>query len=331
MIPRNSQRDLVALFTLFFYFLTPEVCSLYAQDPVEGKNDTVPAFYDQNETCLRCHGNIKYTYTNVESGKEITAPMCDNNRVDRQSFYASNHKNLACSDCHSAEYDSFPHPGTLRMEYVYNCTDCHGFDQQYADYHFADIEMEFKQSIHYTANADAFTCWKCHNPHIYKSTYRKSENIRESVAYDNHICLSCHSDFDQFQLLTSRNEIDILKEHDWLPKQRLHFSQVRCIECHTRPNDSLLVAHMVMSKDKAVKRCVECHSGNSLLASTLYKYQAKENRKRAGFLNAAILNDAFVIGANRNVFLNKISIIFFFITIGLILIHMLLRIKFKKG
>jgi hypothetical protein len=331
MISRNSQCGLVLLFAISFYCLISKVGLIYAQDPLEGKAEAAPAFYDQNETCLRCHGNIKYTYINADNGKEVTALMCDNRLVNRDDFYAANHKNLACTDCHSAEYDSFPHPGRLRMEYIYNCTDCHGFDQQYANYHFADIEMEFKQSIHYTANVDAFTCWKCHNPHTYKSTYRNSENIRESVAYDNHICLNCHSDFDQFQLLTSRNEIDIIQEHDWLPKQRLHFSQVRCIECHTRPNDSLLVAHMVVPKDNAVKRCVECHSENSLLVSSLYKYQAKENRTRAGFLNASILNEAFVIGANRNVFLNKVSIIFFFITIGLILIHLVLRMKFKKG
>jgi hypothetical protein len=86
-----------------------------------------------------------------------------------------------------------------------------------------------------------------------------------------------------------------------------------------------------MPKEKAVKRCVECHSQNSLLMVSLYKYQAKENRTQAGFLNAIILNNAFVIGANRNVVLNKVSSIVFFATLGLLLLHLVLRMNYKKN
>jgi hypothetical protein len=86
-----------------------------------------------------------------------------------------------------------------------------------------------------------------------------------------------------------------------------------------------------MPKEKAVKRCVECHSQNSLLMSSLYKYQAKENKTQAGFLNAIILNNAFVIGANRNIVLNRVSVIVFLCTMGLLLIHLALRMKYKKN
>jgi hypothetical protein len=96
-------------------------------------------------------------------------------------------------------------------------------------------------------------------------------------------------------------------------------------------NDSLLVAHRIMPKEKAVKRCVECHSQNSLLTSSLYKYQARENRIRAGFMNAIILNNAFVIGANRNAWLNKLSVVIFIITVLFLLVHfVLLRIRKKR-
>jgi hypothetical protein len=297
------------------------------------ESDTIgkkSAFYEQNEKCLRCHGSSKYTYYNKVSNKEIVAMMCDNRVINRNEFYTANHKSFACTDCHAAEYDSFPHPGNLRMESQYTCIDCHGNDEKFAKFNFEKIEKEFQQSTHYTANSDAFTCWKCHSPHSYKINIRDSKNISQSIAYDNQICLHCHSDFERFQLLTNRKEIDLIQKHEWLPNQALHFTQVRCIECHARPNDSLLVAHRIMPKEKAVKRCVECHSQNSLLMSSLYKYQVKENRTQAGFLNAIILNNAFVIGANRNVMLNRISIVIFLITLGLVIVHFILTRITKK-
>jgi len=292
---------------------------------------TKSAFYDQNEQCFRCHGNSKYTYFNPVSEKDVSATMCENRVIHRNEFYTANHRSFACVDCHAAEYDTFPHPGQLRMEAPYNCIDCHGYDEQYAQYHFEEIEEEFQQSTHYTANGDAFTCWKCHNPHTYRINIRNSTSMQQSIAYDNQICLNCHSDFERFQLLSDREEINLIQKHEWLPNQGLHFSQVRCIECHARLNDSLMVAHRIMPKDKSVKRCVECHSQNSLLMSSLYKFQAKESRSDAGFLNSIILNDAFVIGANRNIILNRISLIVFFASLGLMLMHLLLRMIFKRN
>jgi len=308
--------------------------SVAVQAAQKAENDTIgkkSIFYDQNEKCFQCHGSSKYTYYNKVSDTEVAAMMCDNRVVRRDEFYSANHKSFACTDCHAAEYDSFPHPGQLRMESQYNCIDCHGNDEKYAKFNFEKIETEFQQSIHYNNNGDAFTCWKCHNPHSYKISIRNTKDITQSIAYDNQICLNCHSDFERFQLLTDKKEINLIQKHEWLPNQALHFSQVRCIECHARPNDSLLVAHLIMPKAKAVKRCVECHSQNSLLMVSLYKYQAKENRTQAGFLNAIILNNAFVIGANRNIVLNKISSIAFFATLGLLLLHLVFRMNYKKN
>jgi len=85
-------------------------------------------FFEQNERCFRCHGSSKYTYFNQVSEKDVSAIMCENRVIERPDFYAANHKTFACVDCHAAAYDSFPHPGRLRMESVYNCLDCHGYD-----------------------------------------------------------------------------------------------------------------------------------------------------------------------------------------------------------
>jgi hypothetical protein len=164
-----------------------------------------------NERCLKCHGQGKYEYKNETLGTQINALMCSERIVHREEFYKSNHKNFSCTDCHSEQYTTFPHPGELRMEQKLNCIDCHGGDEKFAQYHFEEVDSEYIQSTHYKLEKDGFSCWKCHNPHSYKINLRNSENIKETILYDNSICLSCHSNFDHFQLLTDREEINILK------------------------------------------------------------------------------------------------------------------------
>jgi hypothetical protein len=60
--------------------------------------------------------------------------------------------------------------------------------------------------------------------------------------------------------------------------------------------------------------------------ATLYKFQSLEARNEYGFINAVVMNEAYVIGANRNYFLNLISVIIFGLTFFGMLVHIALRI-----
>lgn len=283
-------------------------------------------YVNENEYCLRCHGELKYTIEDPELGKTLTEQMCICNFIDRDAYYTGVHKAFACGDCHSYGFEEFPHTIEVRMEEMLVCMDCHGYDESFAQYHFEDIEAEFSESTH---NMEDFTCWKCHNPHSYRAFMRNADDLKEAVLYDNDICLSCHSDFDRFMLLTDREEINVVESHDWLPNQVAHFRSVRCIECHTEISDSILIPHKILPKTEAVQRCNECHSRDSRLMHTLYKFQSIEDRK-AGFANSIILNNTYVIGANQNVWLNRLS----FLTIGFLLLviafHSILRIRKQK-
>ena len=298
-------------------------------DPLEiyrGVND----FVDENEACFKCHAESKYVLVDEFFGKEVVESMCPDNIIERDDYYDMVHKSFACLDCHAYEYEEFPHPLEARLEDPYQCIDCHGYDENYAHFRFEEIEMEFMMSAHVEANPD-FTCWKCHDPHTYKLSVRDDgATMKDAVAYNNDICLSCHSDFSRFNLLTDRQEIDIMETHDWLPNQTAHFATVRCIECHTAISDSVLVAHQVQTSDLAVKNCAECHSKNSILMASLFKHEAKEARNRLGFVNGVILNEAYVIGANRNQFLSTLTVILFLLTLVGIGGHIVARIIFKK-
>jgi len=66
-----------------------------------------------------------------------------------------------------------------------------------------------------------------------------------------------------------------------------------------------------------------------MLMSSLYKFQAKEKRDKYGFFNAAILSDSYIIGANRNFYLNVVSGLIFGFIFLIIIIHAVLRIFIK--
>ena len=277
-----------------------------------------------NQACFDCHGQKYYTFTNSQTGQEVRREMWDKFRIDDSLYYQSNHFSFACTDCHDMGYEDYPHPPAAREEQIFTCTDCHGFTESDQKYQFDKIEEAYYESVHYERQPDNFSCWDCHDPHTYVVKARRTNNIKEIISYNNAQCLECHGNVDKFKLLTGE-ERNIMDKHEWLPNQKAHFSSVRCIECHTKVNEELLIAHQVMPKDSAVRNCVECHSQNSLLLSTLYKHQVKENRKQNGFYNGVILNDSYVIGASRNELLNKISIAIFLLTIGGIFVHAVLR------
>lgn len=327
-------RNIVTIFLLLILSLKVSGSghSIFWKGKVKaGSSDTttfVSPFAEKNERCFKCHGQSKYEYTNETLGRQVKALMFSERIVDRKEFYQSNHRSFSCTDCHDEGYAKFPHAGDLRMQQMYNCLDCHGGDEKFAKFKFEQIDTGFQKSVHFKMQDEGFTCWSCHNPHEYKLNVRDNKNIEEAVLYDNNICLNCHSDYSHFQLLSDKEDVNLLKKHEWLPNQASHFRNVRCIECHAIVNDSVLVSHQIMPKEKAVRRCNECHSQNSLLMSSLYKYQSREQR-RDGFFNGIILNQSYVIGANRNEYLNLLSIIIFAMVLVVIIVHVAFRIRKK--
>jgi len=302
-------------------FLIPNA-KTYAQ---EEEPEIVFEYAEDNQMCINCHGHATYMYYNEYADRDVRQRMNPYYIVDSAAFYKSNHKTFACTDCHSVDYESFPHAGELRMEEYPTCLDCHGGDAEYAQYQFERIEEEFHASVHSTNHSDEFTCWICHNPHEYHVSARNTMNLKETILYDNEICMSCHTDLNKYQLIAYQADPNIIDQHEWLPNQAAHFASVRCIECHAEIQTDMLVSHNILPKEKAVKKCVECHSKNSLLMASLYKFQEREQRSKLGFFNAVILDDTYIIGANRNIYLNVISLIIFGLVLGGIGIHAFLR------
>jgi hypothetical protein len=288
--------------------------------------------YADNEYCLRCHSSGYFVLSDSATGRSKRQAMCVNFNIPKEKYYNSVHWTFSCLDCHSSEYKTFPHATALRFEPKLVCIDCHGGDENFAKYHFEEIEADYGKSIHAKIDNGEFSCWKCHNPHSYVPLARRDSLTTNFVVASNQMCLSCHGNFEKFQLLSDRELTGVIDKHDWLPNHELHFKSVRCIECHSAQNSNILISHNILPKDSAISDCVKCHSGNSILMGTLYKFRTIENRKAYGFVNAAIIdNNSYVIGANHSKFMNISGLLIIFMTLVAVIIHTIFRIKKSKN
>jgi hypothetical protein len=320
------------LFPMAFIILLGSVSDVLIKQPDDQNLELfrqVSKHVDENERCFKCHGGA--SDMNEQEGTD--APDSSDVKklpvITRQEFYNSNHKSLACLGCHADPTPESPDRTSKVAASSRTCTDCHKYIKNHQKYQFAAIEEEYLQSVHYQKKQSEFSCWKCHNPHKYKNTIRNTENVPAAIAYDNEICTFCHTNTNPFSILDNNGKSDTIKMHIWLPELEKHFRSVRCIDCHTKINENVLVAHQVLQKEKAVRRCSECHSRNSILLTTLYKQQYGEAVAKSGFFNSVVMKDVYIVGGNRSKTLNIICLIFSGITFAVMLIHMIPRIVKK--
>jgi len=295
---------------------------LQAQDSIPAAAVSNPA----NNLCFSCHGKRWYTYANKDSSQVIKHKMFKDLIIDTLAFYHNNHKTLACTDCHSSEYSKLPHKSDLKLEPLLVCTDCHTDTEDVPPINFTGISQEYKKSVHTRKKESGVTCWSCHNPHSYNITTRSKDNLSHVVAYDNSICLECHSGMGKFDILYGDPKSSLIAKHKWLPDPIKHFRNVRCIECHAEIRKDVLVAHNIRPKEEAIHKCVACHSADSRLKYSLYKYQLAQVRSEKGILSSIISNQPFAIGTNPSPLLNLISLIILACAVGGIAIHTIIRI-----
>jgi predicted CXXCH cytochrome family protein len=273
---------------------------------------------DSNEWCLRCHG---METLGVRQHNGIIRSLS----VDSVALGHSNHRQLDCVDCHTEDARRFPHGETPEAA---TCTDCHtrsdhplNSTDPLASIRFSDIETEFNQSIHRRKLGEVFTCFSCHNPHQFRTSEDPS---LQSIDSQNNVCLECHDNSERFVSLTQRDRPNLDNAHAWLPNRATHWEHVRCLDCHTSyepPN----LSHLILTAKSAIRECESCHTQNSVLLDKLYRYRVAEERQETGFLNAAILNNSYVIGATRHRWLDLIGIVVIGVTLAGTIGHGLAR------
>ena len=129
---KNKANYIKFLPFMFFLFNTSINCKLIAQDEEVVVEERVFDYAEDNQKCFKCHGHKVYHYYNENTDKTVKERMNPYFLIDSVAFYNSNHWNFACTDCHSTEFENFPHNGELRFEEKPACIDCHGGDDTYA-------------------------------------------------------------------------------------------------------------------------------------------------------------------------------------------------------
>ncbi len=270
-----------------------------AADSGSGDADADAAKKAQQERaeCLTCH-SAQGLQNPPRQGMDLAKLgelLVSNDRLQK-----SVHADFSCEDCHGAVVATYPHGADARAQ-VKSCPECHKPMAR-------RIVPEFKDSVHVVAHLPNFTCSSCHDPH----TWQKVSSLgsaRLTVRQDNAMCRSCHENDARFAQFTPVTRHDLADSHKWLPNPDLHWTAVRCIDCHTAAKDDGGVSHVILPGTKAERRCVECHSANSSLRSRLYRSKVEEAQVNTiGFLNAYILNEAYVLGVTRNQWLDWASV-----------------------
>jgi predicted CXXCH cytochrome family protein len=259
------------------------------------------------EGCARCHG-MKTLAVRLP-GEGVRSFY-----IHPEKFQTSYHRELKCTECHSNEYNAYPHADLPALSS--DCLHCH--QETWRDQETTegiqklksqkDISLEFKRSIHFDTK---MKCETCHNPHEFNLEHERQKGLRNLIQIQNNLCLQCHKNPRQLDLYRkepkdnySYRPLELV--HSWLPSRELHWQKLRCIDCHSSYGDSNL-SHHIVKKEEAVRDCSKCHSNDSILKDKLYKLYSREEKDRKGFLNAVIWNESYIIGATRNLYLDIIS------------------------
>ena len=290
---------------------------------------------NENARCFRCHAHARYPIPDpADTNRILWARMPANRIIDTIKYYTSNHWDFKCTDCHSDAYLQVPHPSGLRYAAMNTCLDCHEGDPATSGYHFEDVDTAFRKSVHFVMDSSGFGCWSCHDPHYNKAhSADTSVPLLQSVAYANAMCLKCHdsasgSNFFEYY---GKVPVSIQSVHEWLPSMQNHFENVRCIDCHTliRFGDSTLVSHQVLPAEQSLSQCEACHSANTILTHTLYRFRPAPSGNTLGFVNPLYLREQDIIGSNRNHYFLTVTAILLMITAGILLLHLIIRAILK--
>lgn len=313
----------VAMLLLVLAALMPGVSPAQTKGAMGADPETVAQVRAWNAQCLQCHvgDSLQEPGKGLFNVPKAAAPV----RVS-PGFNASNHGGMACKTCHVGGFLAYPHDlaGGRKAETL-QCDECHAQEA-------FRVEAQVAKSVHSKNLKDSFTCSTCHDPHVAASA-RRLGSVEKLVAQDNGMCLNCHNSDERFaefggKVLPDKKRPDIDTIHAWLPNTQRHWEAARCIDCHTPPSThrSLTLSHEILNKEKAQRSCAACHTQDSALRTRLYRHVAEIETRELGFMNAAIVRSAYVIGATRNTYLDTLGFILVGGTLVVVAIHGLVRI-----
>lgn len=305
-----------------------------------------------NAECLACHGNEEINHEwKTQRGKTLEL------HTDAVAYNDSVHQDQSCLSCHEGDgadaFDQAPH--AFKDDRVSrSCDSCH-------ENAFPEVKQQLATSHHTKTIIDQFghefECQACHDAHSFNLPNR-AEDIIDNIEAANESCFSCHNDYRGYESLTDKKLLDQKMGHWFLPEKGKHFASVRCVDCHSAGMGTEI--HTITPAEEAISDCQHCHSEDSAITTTLYKYSGEDqafsmldkglfddskliekNAKQIaakgdapdsplGFMNEKMLDNRYVIGATPVVWLDRLFGLAFIGVLALLALHAALRFFGKR-
>ena len=290
---------------------------VHAQDKKEISPADLERVRQSNAKCLECHSEDGlHGLARADVNKEKLAGFL----VKPDLFEKSNHGNVECVACHVKGFSEFPHAEADKKQINW-CDECHTRQ-------FLRIEDQFFKSVHAKKAEEqpgSFHLRDLPRPaRLHQGSPFQHRSCRRPPGQRHMPAMPC---LGRSLRPGQPGQAAGPRKHPRLATQ--HAASLGCgalrVECHT-PVPKKVLSHEILPAEKAEKNCVACHSVNSALRVRLYRHLVEEERETVGFVNSVILNEAYVIGATRNRYLDMFfGIAAVVITAGLGL-HGLVRI-----
>ncbi|MCF8259404.1 MAG: cytochrome c3 family protein [Melioribacteraceae bacterium] len=189
---------------------------------------------DENSNCLRCHG-MKTLSKRIENTGGIK-----NLAVNKTLFDESHHGELVCTDCHSSDFESFPHPKESYEEF--DCEDCHDNELDVKGVQLGKVSEAVNNSVHKELE---FKCSTCHDPHTMAIKTSLNPKTTKLISANNQVCFDCHISDNEYQQKAELR--DLLIVHNWTDLNSTKKQNIECISCHADQTNTISI-HKIFSK-----------------------------------------------------------------------------------
>lgn len=265
-----------------------------------------------NEVCQDCHAVPDLRFTDRATGESTLYT------IEPATYRGSAHGHVACVACHDVGYgEDLPHEGPAwRARFL--CVDCHAALGDLDELDLPARKDELLAGAHGDEGRRRMDCHDCHDPHRF-ALVRRQEEALGRIAASNAICLACHGapgvrsfGYEALQ--------DAAGTHDHFPHAARHFGRVKCVTCHAPLGAG--AGHDVRPVADSLGDCAACHVRSDPAYGSSYE---------GGAGRGDVIDQVYVIGSTRSVWLDRSSQVGFVLFLGGVLLHGLRRRRSGRG
>ncbi len=274
----------------------------------------------ESRACQGCHALSDWRINDPVTGRLAQLS------IEPGAYARSSHGDVACRSCHGWGYDEIPHRGSSEHP-IYECVFCHDGDPGVEHLRLPRRKADLRSSVHGQTEAGALDCHTCHDPHTFRPV-NESDDPLLRIAGSNAICLRCHGPETDPRGRFAQQ--DAAPYHDAFPNYANHLRKVKCVVCHTpRADDVGGTRHEILSSDRSLRECEQCHTPSSAILDAIYGPQRPgaeaEVLERLPGPGVGVVGDAYVIGSSRSPELERLSVVGFAAICLAIVLHGLAR------